>query len=236
MNLFYSPNINEFDQEIIFFGQENIHLSKVLRKKSGDTVSVTNGKGFLFNCVILESDKKKSILKILNYSKINNDHAKLKVGISLTKKIDRFEWFLEKSTEIGVFEITPIITQNSERRKFNQERGNKILLAAMKQSLRCELPILNNPVLFSDYLSNSKDSYDSYVATCYNNETMMLNKTLAKGNHSEIIIGPEGGFTLDEINLAKKANFTPVSLGENRLRTETAGVLVCSIFSIINQE
>ena len=90
-------------------------------------------------------------------------------------------------------------------------------------------------MLFSDYLSNSKDSYDSYVATCYNNETMMLNKTLAKGNHSEIIIGPEGGFTLDEINLAKKANFTPVSLGENRLRTETAGVLVCSIFSIINQ-
>ena len=163
MNLFYSPNINEFDQEIIFFGQENIHLSKVLRKKSGDTVSVTNGKGFLFNCVILESDKKKSILKILNYSKINNDHAKLKVGISLTKKIDRFEWFLEKSTEIGVFEITPIITQNSERRKFNQERGNKILLAAMKQSLRCELPILNNPVLFSDYLSNSKDSYYSYL-------------------------------------------------------------------------
>ena len=142
---------------------------------------------------------------------------------------------MEKSTEIGVFEITPIITQNSERKKFNQERGNKILLAAMKQSLRCELPILNNPVLFSDYLSNSKGSYDSYVATCYNNETKMLNKTLAKGNNSEIIIGPEGGFTLDEINLAKKANFTPVSLGENRLRTETAGVLVCSIFSIINQ-
>ena len=141
---------------------------------------------------------------------------------------------MEKATEIGVSEITPIISHNSERSKFNYDRATKLLLSAMKQSLQYKLPILNNPTSILDYISNRDDSYDSYIATCVVNGLDLFDKKLCKGNNSDILIGPEGGFDLSEIDLAKKANFVPVSLGKNRLRTETAGVVVCSIFSNIN--
>ena len=141
---------------------------------------------------------------------------------------------MEKATEIGVSEITPIISDNSERNRFNHERATKLLLSAMKQSLQYKLPILNNPISFLDYISKRDDYYDSYIATCLGDGLDLFNKKLCKGNNSDILIGPEGGFNLSEIDLAKKANFVPVSLGENRLRTETAGVVVCSIFSNIN--
>ena len=119
MNLFYSKNTTINNNEIVIINQENRHLTKVLRKKTGDLINVTNGEGVLFKCVIEESNKNKSILRIQNYSIFNDDFPKLKIGISLTKKTDRFEWFLEKATEIGVSEITPIISDNSERSKFN---------------------------------------------------------------------------------------------------------------------
>ena len=234
MNLFYSKNTTINHNEIIINDQENRHLTKVLRKKTGDLIHVTNGEGVLFKCVIEESNKNKSILRIHDYSIFNNDFPKLKIGISLTKKTNRFEWFLEKATEIGVSEITPIISDNSERNRFNHERATKLLLSAMKQSLQYKLPILNNPISFLDYISKRDDSYDSYIATCLGDGLDLFNKKLCKGNNSDILIGPEGGFNLSEIDLAKKANFVPVSLGENRLRTETAGVVVCSIFSNIN--
>ncbi len=231
MNLFYSKNTTINHHEITIIDQENRHLTKVLRKKSGDTIYVTNGQGVLFECIIEDSNKNKSVLRIQNYSMSNNYIPKLKIGISLTKKTDRFELFLEKATEIGVFEITPIISKNSERRKFNFDRSNKILISAMKQSLQYKLPILNKPISFLDFISKTDNSYDSYIATCINNGLDLFNRKLCKGNNSEILIGPEGGFTLNEIDLAKKANFVPVSLGKNRLRTETAGIVVCSIFS-----
>ena len=107
---------------------------------------------------------------------------KLKIGISLTKKTDRFEWFLEKATEIGVSEITPIISDNSERNRFNHERATKLLLSAMKQSLQYKLPILNNPISFSDYISKRDDSYDSFIATCLDDRLDLFNKKLCKGN------------------------------------------------------
>ena len=231
MNLFYSKNTTINHHEITIIDQENRHLTKVLRKKSGDTIYVTNGQWVLFECIIEDSNKNKSVLRIQNYSMSNNYIPKLKIGISLTKKTDRFELFLEKATEIGVFEITPIISKNSERRKFNFDRSNKILISAMKQSLQYKLPILNKPISFLDFISKTDNSYDSYIATCIDNGLDLFNRKLCKGNNSEILIGPEGGFTLNEIDLAKKANFVPVSLGKNRLRTETAGIVVCSIFS-----
>ena len=234
MNLFYSKNTTINHHEIVIHDQENSHLTKVLRKKVGDAIFVTNGEGVLFSCTIVESNKIKSLLRIETYSIFNDDFPKLKIGISLTKKIDRFEWFLEKAAEIGVFEITPIISKNSERRKFNFDRCNKILISAMKQSLQYKLPILNKPISFLDFISKIDNSYDSYIATCIDDGLDLFNKKLCKGNNSEILIGPEGGFTLNEIDLAKKANFVPVSLGRNRLRTETAGIVVCSIFSNIN--
>ena len=235
MNIFYSNNINKSNKRIIILDQENSHLIKVLRKKTGDNVNITDGKGFLYSCSIIESDKNKSILEIEKSVEFKNDSPKLKVAISLTKNKDRFEWFLEKATEIGVNEITPLICRYSERNKVNLERSIKILVSSMKQSLRYRLPIINKPVNFKDYImSKSKNKVDSFIATCLNSDISLLKEKLIKGNDSEIMVGPEGGFSKNELDLAKKAKFVPVSLGEGRLRTETAGVMVCSIFSTIN--
>ena len=235
MNIFYSNNINKSTKKVIILDQENSHLIKVLRKKTGDNVNITDGKGFLYSCSIIESHKNKSILEIENAVEFKNESPKLKVAISLTKNKERFEWFLEKATEIGINEITPIICRYSERNKINLERSIKILISSMKQSLRYRLPIINKPVNFKDYItSKSKNNDNSFITTCLNSDISLLKKKLIKGNDSEIMIGPEGGFSQNELDLAKKAKFVPVSLGEARLRTETAGVMVCSIFSTIN--
>ena len=235
MNIFYSNNIDKSNETIIILEQENSHLIKVLRKKTGDYVDITDGKGFLYSCSIIESDKNKSVLKIESSKEFKNKSPNLKVAIALTKNRDRFEWFLEKATEIGVSEITPLICRYSERNKFNIERSKKILISAMKQSLRYRLPIINEPIYFKDYLiSESKNKIDSFIATCLDSDISLLKEKLIKGNDSEIMVGPEGGFSQNELDLAKKAKFVPVSLGEGRLRTETAGVMVCSIFSTIN--
>ena len=235
MNIFYSNNINKSNKRIIILDQENSHLIKVLRKKTGDNVNITDGKGFLYNCSIIESDKNKSILEIEKSVEFKNDSPKLNVAISLTKNKDRFEWFLEKATEIGVNEITPLICRYSERNRFNLERSKNILVSAMKQSLRYTLPVINKPVNFKDYItSNSQNMIDSFIATCLDTDVKLLKEKLIKGNDSLIMIGPEGGFSENEIYSAKKAKFVPVSLGNSRLRTETAGVVACSIFSTIN--
>ena len=235
MNIFYSNNINKSTKKIIILDQENTHLIKVLRKKTGDNVNITDGKGFLYSCSIIESHKNKSILEIENAVEIKNESPKLKVAISLTKNKERFEWFLEKATEIGITEISPLICRFSERNKINLERSIKILISSMKQSLRYRLPIINKPVNFKDYItSKSKNNDNSFIATCLKSDISLLNEKLIRGNDSEIMVGPEGGFSQDELDLAKKAKFVPVSLGKGRLRTETAGVMVCSIFSTIN--
>ena len=235
MNIFYSNNINKSDKRIIILEQENSHLIKVLRKKTGDNVNITDGKGFLYSCSIIESDKNKSILEVEKSVEFKNQSPKLKIAIALTKNKDRFEWFLEKATEIGVNEITPLICGNSERNKFNIDRSVKILVSAMKQSLRYYLPIINKPAYFNDYISsNSQKIQDSFIATCMDSNIGLFSEELIRGNDSEVMIGPEGGFLKNELDLAKKAKFVPVSLGKGRLRTETAGVMVCSIFSTIN--
>lgn len=235
MNIFYSNNIDKSDKTIIILDQENSHLMKVLRKKTGDYVDITDGKGFLYSCSIIESDKNKSVLKIESSKGFKNKSPKLKVAIALTKNRDRFEWFLEKATEIGVSEITPLICRYSERNKFNFERSKKILISAMKQSLRYRLPIINEPIYFKDYLiSEGENKIDSFIATCLDSDISLLKEKLIKGNDSKIMVGPEGGFSQNELDLAKKAKFVAVSLGKGRLRTETAGVMVCSIFSTIN--
>ena len=235
MNIFYSTNIYKSDKKIIILDQENKHMIKVLRKSTGDDVNITDGKGLLYNCSIIESDKNKSILKIKSLIEFKNESPSLEVAIALTKNRDRFEWFLEKATEIGVSEITPLICKYSERNKLNLERSIKILVSAMKQSLRYRLPVINDPVNFEDYIMlKSENKIDSFIATCLYSENNLFKKKLIKGNDSQVLIGPEGGFSKTEVNLAKKAKFTAVSLGKGRLRTETAGVVVCSIFKMIN--
>lgn len=234
MNLFYSGNINNEKTQIVLTNQEHAHLSKVLRKSTGDLINVTDGLGNIYKCRIDEIVKGSTTLSVLNSYHNNIGYPQLTIAISITKKISRFEWFLEKATEIGVYNIIPIISQHSEKSRLNFDRCTKILVSAMKQSLRTRLPILNAPIVFNDYIKRTTEIDKKFIATCKANNPALLKYELKKGLSAEILIGPEGGFSEKEINNAKNTNFTPVSLGQSRLRTETAGVSACMIYSIIN--
>ena len=234
MNLFYSGNIDNEKTQIVLTNQEHAHLSKVLRKSTGDLINVTDGLGYIYKCRIDEIVKGSTTLSVLNSYYDNTEYPQLTIAISITKKISRFEWFLEKATEIGVYSIIPIISQHSEKSRLNFDRCTKILVSAMKQSLRTRLPILNAPIGFNDYIKRTAEIDKKFIATCKANNSVLLKHELKKGLSAEILIGPEGGFSEKEINNAKNTNFTPISLGQSRLRTETAGVSACMIFSIIN--
>ena len=234
MNLFYSGNINNEKTQIVLTNQEHAHLSKVLRKSNGDLINITDGLGYIYKCRIDEIVKGSTTLSVLNSYNDNIEYPQLTIAISITKKISRFEWFLEKATEIGVYSIIPIISQHSEKSRLNFDRCTKILVSAMKQSLRTRLPILNAPIGFNDYIKRTAEIDKKFIATCKANNSVLLKHELKKGLSAEILIGPEGGFSEKEINNAKNTNFTSISLGQSRLRTETAGVSACMIFSIIN--
>ena len=234
MNLFYSGNIDNEKTQIVLTNQEHAHLSKVLRKSTGDLINVTDGLGYIYKCRIDEIVKGSTTLSVLNSYYDNTEYPQLTIAISITKKISRFEWFLEKATEIGVYSIIPIISQHSEKSRLNFDRCTKILVSAMKQSLTTRLPILNAPIGFNDYIKRTAEIDKKFIATCKANNSVLLKHELKKGLSAEILIGPEGGFSEKEINNAKNTNFTPISLGQSRLRTETAGVSACMIFSIIN--
>ena len=235
MNLFYSNNIDNDKAQISLTDQENRHLVKVLRKSIGQVINVTDGIGNIYKCKIINTDKTSSTLSIINIDKNDSNFPKLSIAISLTKKTNRFEWFLEKATEIGIHKITPIISEHTEKSNLNIDRSNKLLVSAMKQSLRSRLPILNTPTSFEDYVSEKKCVENNFIATCKKNNYSLFEEKLIKGCPANVLIGPEGGFSNNELNFAKNTNFIPISLGNYRYRTETAGINVCMIFSLINK-
>jgi len=229
MNIFYNSEINLENKNFILSGNEHLHISKVLRKKTNDKIYITNGKGYLFETIIDRINSKAISLKILDYKYKPPMDYNLNIGIAPTKKIDRFEWFVEKAVEIGVSAITPIICAHSERKKLNYSRLNKIAVSAMKQSLQTYLPKINPIVKVEDFISLNTAN-QNYIAHCKRSKTQYLSNIIVKNSCSSVIIGPEGGFTDNEINLALDFNFKAVSLGDNRLRTETAGTVCCQMF------
>ena len=220
MQLFFSE-IN--DNKVIFSNDEKKHLTKVLRKQEGDIISVIDGKGYLYSTKINSLDKNSSLVEIIKKEKKKKKHNyHLHIGIAPTKNISRFEWFLEKATEIGIDEITPIICNRSERKKLNIQRCNRILISSIKQSLKFYKPKLNAPSNFSDFI-NEKLEGDKLIAHCLTTEKNKINKSNQK--KYTILIGPEGDFTENEINLALQNGFRATTLGKSRLRTETAGII-----------
>ena len=220
MQLFFSDTLEE---KITLTNEEKKHITRVLRKKIGDNIFFTNGKGLLYTGEITAIEKntpKIEIIKKEKKEKIHNYY--LHIAIAPTKNTNRFEWFLEKATEVGIDEITPILCERSERKKINQERCNRILISSMKQSLKYYLPKLNNPIVFNDFIKQKLDG-DKFIAHCLNKDKIKLDKSINK--KSNILIGPEGDFSEKEITLAIKNNFQSLSLGNSRLRTETAGVI-----------
>jgi 16S rRNA (uracil1498-N3)-methyltransferase len=236
MNYFFAENIGQ-ETSFKLDEKESHHLIHVLRLHAGEKIMLVDGKGNLLQAEIQEAAKKTAIVKILNKEvQARNRNYNLHIAIAPVKSSDRFDLFLEKATEIGIDEITPIISQNSERRKFNPEKFNQTLIAAIKQSGNAWLPKLNEPVEFKKWIKDQSDTpVQKFICHCRPGEKQMLSKSYSLLNNVIILIGPEGDFTEEEITLANQFQFVSATLGENRLRTETAGILSCAIVQIINQ-
>lgn len=246
MNLFYSPEINP-TLPLILPEEESAHCLRVLRMKAGDKIYLTDGKGLFYQGEITSDHSKKCTIKII---RTIADKAKrnfhLVIAIAPTKNIERFEWFLEKVTEIGCDEIIPTICQHSEREVIKVERLNKVLVSAMKQCLKSQLPKLNDLQEFKAFITSTKkfngQKYIGHIPELsvsefppQNPQGDLLQSTYRKGENIIIAIGPEGGFSEEEISIAIENGFNTISLGNSRLRVETAGIVACTIANTINQ-
>ena len=214
---------------------EALHCKQALRKKEGDVLAITDGKGNAYKAEISSIGKKVVELNILEKIDLGG-HRKyhLHVAIAPTKNISRFEWFLEKATELGIDEITPILCQRSERKVIKNERLNKILISAMKQSLKTKAPKLNPLTRLKDFLPQAKTE-EKYIAHLENEDTKLLVHRYNPAKDVTILIGPEGDFSLEEIKSAIAEGFDAVSLGDYRLRTETAGISAVQAIHFCNQ-
>lgn len=223
--------INEFDpsqKEIVLDEDTSKHVVQVLRMKEGEQLNLTDGKGNLFTCKITEAYKKHCKVEVKETGNQKQATRNITIAISLLKNSNRFEWFLEKATEIGVSEIIPFICERTEKEKFRYERMNSICVSAMLQSQQCWLPILHEPVEFDNLIIRQFDNYQKLIAHCAEGIKSQLPNKQINGS-TIILIGPEGDFNIEEIDLALKNNFIPVSLGETRLRSETAGVVAAAM-------
>lgn len=231
MALFYVPNLSA---ACILPDEESTHAVKVLRLKTGDSIQIVDGNGGFFNARITTPHHKHcgfEITETLVDASARN--YKLHIAIAPTKNIERLEWFIEKATEIGIDEITPIFCRNSERKIVKEERLEKIIVSAAKQSLKAHFPVLNPACTFNEFVKNYQAD-QLLIAHCYNEQKNEL-KTVVKPAHSVIIlIGPEGDFSPEEVSTALQSGYQPVSLGNSRLRTETAGVVACCTVALMN--
>jgi len=233
MQLFYSPQLDSSVSQFTFSEEESKHITKVLRKKEGDILNITNGKGYWFEAKIIFSDNKKCKAEIFDTTKKHPTKHWLHMAVSPTKLNDRFEWFLEKATEIGVNEITPIICERSERKTIKMERLKKVVQSGMKQSLQTYLPKLNEAISYKEFMTQKRSGL-CFIAHCEDEEKLDLKRRVAPDKDITILIGPEGDFSKTEIELAYENRFLPVSLGRNRLRTETAAIVACTVVATIN--
>lgn len=234
MQLFYAPELRGDHHTLN--EQESKHVIKVLRKRSGDTIKLTDGKGKFFTGELMNDDPRKCELHIIDFSEGEGKrNYRLHIAIAPTKNINRFEWFLEKATEIGIDEIHPIICRRSERKVIKTERLIKIITAAMKQSLKAYHPVLHEAKSFTEFTRMEFEG-QKFIAYVEKGEHPLLQTLYTPGKDSIILIGPEGDFSPEEVEHAKEKGFQIVSLGESRLRTETAGIVAAHTIAVLNNE
>ncbi|MDI1322537.1 MAG: RsmE family RNA methyltransferase [Algoriphagus sp.] len=234
MQLFFQENITP--PLITLDPDESKHLTRVLRKKQGDLISLTNGQGKLFECVILEANPSKTTLKVMKTVEVPEEEFYIHLAIAPTKSPDRMEWMVEKITEIGFHELTLLETMNSERSFLKTDRLEKKIISACKQSLKYRIPTLN-PISKLDSILESKkfEGYQKFIAYVdEHHDHHLFDIAKAKGKYL-VLIGPEGDFDPSEIKKALSTGFEPVSLGKSRLRTETAGLAVVKMLQILNR-
>ena len=232
MNLFYQPEIS--NGTLHLDSEESRHAVKVFRYKNGDEINVTDGLGSFYTATLVDANSKKCSFKIIDKVNSTTNSFYIHIAIAPTKNIDRLEWFIEKAIEIGVDEISLIICSNSERKIVKTERLQKKAISAMKQSLKSTLPKINEQQSFKNFVKGVQhiEKYIAYVD--FKNSDLLKNIALANSNYC-LCIGPEGDFSTEELQLAINADFKKVSLGNSRLRTETAGIVGCNILNLINE-
>ena len=242
MSLFYVPNLTSGN---VLPEEESQHAVKVLRLQTGNEIIVVDGIGGFYKAKITNTHPKHCGFEIVETIKeYGKQNYKLHIAIAPTKNIERLEWFIEKATEIGIDEITPFICRFSERKVVKAERLEKIIVSAAKQSVKAYFPILN-PLCTFDELMKQHQASQKFIAHCYptlppqsgNNfpEKKLFQNEIQKSSDILILIGPEGDFSVEEVEKAISLGFSPVSLGESRLRTETAGLVACHTVAIFNQ-
>lgn len=231
MTLFYAPNIA---QTPFLTEEESLHCAKVLRLKTGDVAHVIDGVGGLYQVEIVAPHAKRTEVRVLS---VQHDFEKrpfrVHLAVAPTKNIERFEWFVEKATEIGVDTITPLLCRYSERKLIKPERLEKILVSASKQSLKAFVPTLNPMVAYADFM-HSVTEPNRFIAHCYEAEKKSLLHVCPPNADVVVLVGPEGDFSLEEVSLALNHDFQAVTLGQSRLRTETAGVVACHLVTVAN--
>ncbi len=231
MELLYD---SAFEGSGILCEEESRHAISVMRHKKGDVITITDGRGNLFESAIVDSNPKKCLLELVKATTLPQSLPRLHLAVAPTKNIDRFEWFLEKATEIGINEITPLICDHSERDRIRIDRMEKIVIAAMKQSLKFHLPKINEPVEASRFIASATDAH-RFILHCRKGNMPHLFDMLTPSADSTILVGPEGDFSVKEIEFALANGYSESGLGSNRLRTETAAMVACHTFSLKNR-
>lgn len=232
MHVFYTPDIRikpELPEE------EAQHCIRVLRLKQGEEICLTDGKGYFYKAVIEAVAGKRCLVKIcetIRQESLWSGH--LHIAMAPTKNMDRTEWFAEKATEVGLNELSFLNCRFSERKVIKNERIEKILVSAIKQSLKAELPVLNEMVDFNKFIEKDFKG-QKFIAHCHEGEKPLLKDVLRKGENALVMVGPEGDFSVEEVERAVAKGFVPVSLGKSRLRTETAALVACHTLNLINQ-
>ena len=228
---FYLADIPPAPIELVLPEETSRHIISVLRMQEGEELRLTNGTGSIASASIKKANKKSCVLENLLIEQVADNRKPVILAISLLKNPSRFEWMLEKITEIGVKTIVPLICQRTERTQFRADRMKNIMVSAMLQSQQAWLPEMINPLSFHDVLSQNVFE-NRYIAHCLPGERTSLRSDSGKGSSSIVLIGPEGDFTSSEINAALSLGYKPVTLGDTRLRTETAGVVAATLLSI----
>ena len=231
MDIFYSNIIDTSKVELSF--SESHHCSVVLRKEIGDDIEVLDGEGSRYICSIIDNNKKRVIASILTKKDCPYPKHNLHLIIAPTKSHDRIEWLVEKSIEVGVSSISFIKTDRTLRKKINIDRINRIALSAVKQSGQFYLPIINNLDSFKNVIPHVLEK-QLFIAHLEDDKRKKISDIYKKDSNCCILIGPEGDFTIDEISLAKKNNFRSITLGDSRLRTETAAIYAVSVVRMLN--
>jgi 16S rRNA (uracil1498-N3)-methyltransferase len=229
--IFYTPDILS-NPELPF--EEARHCVKVLRKKEGDEILLTDGKGFFYDAEIVQANPKHCLVNILNTTEQpENRNFSIQIAFAPTKNMDRIEWFAEKATEIGIDRFSPVLCRHSERKDIKPQRIDKILVSAMKQSQKAILPRLDEMQAFVEFIEQDFKG-QKFIAHCYPHEKKTLKEAYRVGESALILVGPEGDFSEQEVEQAVKKGFQPISLGESRLRTETAALAACHAIHVLN--